>query len=190
MFKKLLASLMLLTCTLQANDLQIDNNALIEKARCCLQYAVFSNQAAIVSGNNVLFSPLTLDSSSAGISIDSAGNITLPARRGVYLVQYTVRVDEAPFTGTSTVTLQLQQTISGVATNILQPAVTSTFTNDLTTSTTPAQQTQLTGYAVIHVTGSSDNVINLTATITGGGVVIPSTTGLDANAQILIQQIR
>lgn len=190
MLKKLLASLMLLTCTLQANDLQNDDNALIEKARHCLQYGVFSNQVEIVSGSNILWSPATLDSSSNCLSVDNAGFITLPARPGVYLVQYTVRVTESPFTGTSTATVQLQQTNLGLSTNILQPAVTSTFRTDLVTSSTPTSQTQITGYAVIRVTGAFDNVINLTATLTGSNIFIASTTGTDANAQIMIQQIR
>lgn len=192
MLKKLLASLMLLTCTLQANDSKIDNDSghsLIEKARHCLQYGVFSNQVAIDSGSNILWSPATLDSSSDCISVDNAGFITLPARRGVYLVQYTVKVSESEFAGTSSATVQLQQTNLGISTNILQPAVTSTSRIDLVTSSPPESQTQITGYAVIRVTGALDNVINLTATFTGSYFML-ATTGTDANAQIMIQQIR
>lgn len=146
-------------------------------------YAAFSNQAAVITGENI---PWTINSfSSAGFSVDGTGDITLP-KTGIYLVQYTVRLTRTPFDGTSTATVQLQQTVSGVPTNITQSSVTSNTSIDGITDDVPESQTQITGYALVNVTATTNNVLNLAVTLTGGGVTIPATTGLDANAELVI----
>ena len=150
-------------------------------------YALFSNQVQVLSGTNVPWSPTTDVNNSPSITVDPIGNITLPDS-GTFLVQYTVRLTKTPFNGTSTATVQLQQTLSGVPTNITQSAITSNTSIDGLSSEQPSSQTQIVGYAIVQ-TGSASNVINLAVNITGGNLTIPPASGIDANAEIVILQL-
>jgi len=151
-------------------------------------YAVVSNQVAVTTGENIPWSPAS-GTISSGITVDGAGNITF-SKVGLYLVQYTVRLQKSPFNGTSTAVVQLQQTVSGTPENITQAAITNNVSNDGLTAAQPESQTQITGFAIVNVTSSSNNVINLAVTITGSNLAIPAASGMDANAQLTILQIQ
>ncbi len=150
-------------------------------------YAVFSNQLAVTTGENITWSQASSENTS-DISVDGSGNVTLPIH-GVYLVQYTVRVTKSPSAGTSTAVAQLQQTVAGTPTNISQAVVTNNVSFDGVTVDVPESQLQITGSALIHTTSTDNNVINLAITITGGNLAIPDTTGTDANAELIILQL-
>ena len=149
-------------------------------------YAVLSNQVAVSSGNQIPWSPVV--GTSHDIFVDALGNITLP--KGLFLVQYTVRINKTPYAGTTTATVQLQQTVLGVPTNINQPAITENISVDLVTENAPVSQTQITGYAFIKVTSASNNVLDLFVTLDNASLTIPAASGVDANAQIAIIQIQ
>lgn len=152
-------------------------------------YAVLSNQVAVSDGENIPWSP-SATTISEGISVDGLGRIRLP-HPGLYLIEYTVRLTKSPFEGTATATVQLQQTISpNNPVNITQSTVTSNTSVDGLSNDVPESQTQITGYALINVSKSSNSVINLAVSITGGNLAIPATSGIDANAQMVILQLR
>jgi|JI9StandDraft_2_1071091.scaffolds.fasta_scaffold216872_1 hypothetical protein len=147
-------------------------------------YAVLSNQAEITDGNNVLWSsPVNIATSR--ITVDNSGYITLQ-RPGTYLVQYAVKVTKSPSNGTATAVVQLQQTASGVSTNIAQPAMTTHTWIDGIDVNIPQSDSEIVGWSIVNVTSSSNNTINLAISLTGTNIEIPATTGLDANAQLLI----
>jgi hypothetical protein len=76
-----------------------------------------------------------------------------------------------------------------VATNISQPAiVNATFTDGLTDAL-PLTTTEITGQAILTVTSTLNNNINLLVT-TAVNLDVPATTGSDANAQLFIEQLR
>lgn len=151
-------------------------------------YALLSNQPAVLSGNNILWTN-TGGNTLRHIQLDTNGNIHLPHHHGVYLVQYTVRINKSPYNGTSTATVQLQQTVADVPADISQPAVIENIAVDTVTSGAPSSQTQITGYAIVHVTSSHNNVLSLLVNFTGSNMSLPATSGNDANAQISILQI-
>jgi hypothetical protein len=156
-----------------------------------LNYAVLSNQAAVTSGNNVLWASTSNSNVSSDISINTTtGAVTLPTS-GLFLVTYTVRINRTPFASTDIFTVQLQQTVAGVPTNISQAAVTSSAATDGITDPVPVSQAQVTGYALINVTSAANNALNLLITIDQpGSITIPATSGTDANAQMVILQIQ
>ena len=120
--------------------------------------------------------------------MDGSGLITLPTS-GIFLVQYTVRFDKSPFNGTSTAVVQLQQTVAGVLANVTQPTVTNNNSNDGVTAAQPASQVQVSGYALITTTSSTNNTLALGVTITGSNLSVPAASGIDANAQFTILQL-
>jgi hypothetical protein len=154
-----------------------------------LGYAVLSNQAAVTNGDNILWAPFS-GGASSHIGVDGAGNITLDSP-GKYIVQYTVRVTRSPFNGTAVASLQLQQTVGGVPTNINTATITNATFIDGVTNNEPQSDTQITAYAFIEVTGNGDKVINLRAVFDDeSNLSIPAASGLDANAQMIILQVR
>lgn len=213
MYRKFLASLLFLGCSLQSGMAVADTEAFDQAnidvssykhrhhhsshhhssshhAHPLANFAVLSNQVAVVTGTNIPWSPLP-DTISSGIVVDSTtGSITLPPFPGLFLVEYTVRITKTPFTGTAIATVQLQQTVFGIPTDIPQAAITSNTSVDRVTDVVPQSDTQITGFALIAVTSSVNNVINLLVTITGGNITIPATSGTDANAQMTILQLR
>lgn len=150
-------------------------------------FALFTNQAAVTTGENIPWSDSNVNNSQ-DIIVDVAGNVTLP-RTGVFLVQYTVRINKTPFNGTSSAVVQLQQTVDDVATNITQSAITTNLAVDELTASVPESQTQITGFALIDTHGRHNNVINLNVTL-GTNLTIPAATGTDANAELLILQLQ
>lgn len=192
MFRKTLASLLFLGFSLYAGSVSADQKSCHHhndhnRSHVLRDYAVLSNQVAVTDGTNVTWAPLP-NAISSGISVDSLGRITLPT--GLYLVEYTVRLSRTPVSDTSTVVTQLQQTVGGIPTNIAQAAVTSNTAIDGVTNSEPASQTQITGYAIIEVTSSTNNIINLAVDITGSQLSIPAASGVDANAQMFILQLK
>ena len=200
MLTKLFTRLFVLTFALQANvahanwddqdysEIEEYGFEVVEKSHHH-NYAVLSNQAAVTSGENIPWSPASSTVSSR-ISVDGLGNITLP-KKGLFLVQYTVRLTKSPFNGTATATVQLQQTVSGTPTNISEAAVTTNTSIDGLTNPQPESQTQLTGYALVNVTSTRNNVINLAVSITpSSNISIPQASGTDANAQLVILQLK
>jgi len=150
-------------------------------------YAVLSNQTEITSGSNVLWAATPAGNLSSNITFDpTTGLITLPTS-GLFLVKYSVRIDLG-LTSPSSI-IQLQQTVAGTPTNISQPAITHDI-EDGETAPAPHTQSQLTGYALIAVTSTANNIINLVVTLNPDSDVIPATTGTDANAQIAILQLK
>lgn len=133
--------------------------------------------------------PSNLINISSGISVDNAGNITLPIQ-GLFLVQYTVKISLSPFNSVRSAVIQLQQTVAGTPTNIDQSAITTnSSTADTDSSIDPQRETQITGYALISTSSNQNNVLSLTVTLAGNNIKIPLATGLDANAQLMIMQI-
>lgn len=157
-------------------------------------YAVLANQASIATGNTVLWAATPASNLSSGISFDATnGQITLPT--GLFLVQYTVRFDSTPYSPTfgtiteTTVTAQLQQTVAGVPTNISQSSIKNNTAADNVESSEPQSQRAISGYALVNVTSSLNNIINLVVTMSNGSAFIPTTVGSDANAQMVIIQL-
>lgn len=151
-------------------------------------YGVLTNQATVVSGNNILWAATPAGNLSAGIVVNtSTGNITLPTT-GLFLVEYTVRFTRAPYEGTSTAIAQLQQTIAGTPTNITQSAITQNVAVDGLTFAIPQSNPLVTGWALIRVTSTANNVINLQLSY-GGNDTFPVASGVDANAQMMILQL-
>lgn len=204
MLKKFLAMFLFAGFSLNAGISEIDANDYHHSghsshhhhhhSRGIRNYAVLANQSAVTTGEIIPWTSSTISAgavppaASAGdpISVDVLGNITLPI--GVFLVEYTVRINKTPFDGTSTAVAQLQQTVSGVPTNIAQPAITTNTSIDGITAGVPESQTQITGVAIITVTSTSNNVIDLLVTLSGGDT-IPAATGTDANAELVIIQL-
>ncbi|GEM_PF-2050657 len=151
-------------------------------------FAVFSNQTAITTGDIVLWASTPASSLSSGISFNaSTGQITLPTS-GLFLVQYSIKFNSTPFDGSSSVVAQLQQTLAGVPTNITQAAITSNTAVDMLTDSGPEFQRMITGYALLNVTSTNNNVIDLVVTL-GTNATIPAATGTDANAQLVVLQL-
>jgi len=184
MFKKLLLSVLIGAYSLHAGLFTPSNTP----AGGIRNYAVLSNQAAVTDGEKIVWSSSS-NVATPHVVLHDSGDISLLIP-GEYLVQYTVRLTKTPFSGTATVVTQLQQTVSGVSSNISQSAVTTNSAIDGITDSGPSSQTQITGFAVISTTSSLDNTINLTVAITGENLTIPVTTDLDANAQLMILQLR
>lgn len=149
-------------------------------------YAVLANQAPVSDGN-IPWAP-QISTISKGINVNSSGFITL--KPGLYLIEYTVRLTKSPFDGTATATVLLQQTVSYSSTNIAQSAITTNTSVDGVSSCEPTSQTQITGYALIKVTKLSNNTINLVVSISGDNLSIPAASGTDANAEMVILQLR
>jgi hypothetical protein len=151
-------------------------------------YAVLSNQVAVFDGDNIPWTPASVGNTSAGITVDGAGFITLPTS-GLFLVQYTVRLTRSPVNGTNGAIVQLQQTVAGVPTNITQASINSNTSIDGVDNLEPESQPQITGYALINVTSATNNVLNLAINLNGSNISIPAASGIDANAQLTILQI-
>lgn len=149
-------------------------------------YAVLSNQAALTvdDTDTVLWAATTENRLSSGITVDNiTGDITLPTT-GIFLVQYSVRLNRTPFNGDSNVTVQLLQ--AGLASQV---AITQNNSADGVTQAEPASQTEVTGYALVIVTSSLNNTIRLDVTLPAGGATVPAATLNDANAQMTILQL-
>jgi len=144
-------------------------------------WAVFSNQEAVGNGGTVLFADAS-SANTAGIT-NTAGSITLPVG-GIFLVMYTVRFSIAAATASGLALAQLQQTVGGTPTDI-SFAVINTFDE---TAAGTAISSQVSGYALITTTSTSNNVINLIIGL-DTGFTLPLATGTDANAQITILQM-
>lgn len=150
-------------------------------------YAVLSNQTEVLSGDNFLWAATPASNLSSGITFDpSTGLITLPT--GIFLIKYTARLN-IEVSPDSTATVQLQQTVNGTPTNISQAAITNDLEIDGFTDIYPDEQSQIVGYALIQVTSSANNAINLVFTLAGSNIFIPAASGTDANAQIAILQL-
>ena len=162
------------------------------------RYAVFTNQQAVgdttvtESTNNIPWDGGNL-LNSPQIVVGSNGNITIQ-KPGIYYVQYTVRVDQdltppGSLPLTSTATAQLMQTVNGSPMAIPQHAVIKNSSEVSTDFTEDATfETQITGWALIRVLSSSNNVISLAITLTGNSS-IPQASGDDANAEIVFLQV-
>lgn len=148
-------------------------------------YAVLSNDAAVGSGQNILWAATPATNFSAGIT-NVAGSIILPV--GIFLVQYSVRFTVTPFAGSSTGTAQLQQTVAGVPTNITQPAIINNAEIDGITDGFPSSERLVTGYAFIMVTSAANNALNMVITV-GTNITLPLATAPDANSQMVILQL-
>lgn len=152
-------------------------------------YGVLSNTAAVTTGNRVLWLANGSGSVlSSGISVNTSnGYITLPTS-GLFLVQYTARFNKVANQNQSVGTVRLQQstTVGGAPANITAPAIISTTVTD--TASAIVDQTQVTGFALIAVTSSANNVIALGVTL-ANGMSIPLATSPDANAQLTILQL-
>jgi hypothetical protein len=148
---------------------------------------VLVNQAAVTNGDNVLWAETPNQNLVSGISIDNLGNVTLP--NGKYLIASKVRLTRTPFDGTSVATIQLQQTLGGTATNVNQPTINTDTAVDGITDAVPQRSAFLSSSAVITVTDSTNNVINLLVSLGDAAVTIPSTSGADANAELVIQKL-
>ncbi len=171
--------------TVTANNFMTSSGQLFGGIR---NYAVLTNQAEVISGDNILWAETPTSNLSSGISFNATtGSITLPTS-GLFLVQYTVRFTRTPYDGTSIATAQLQQTVAGTPTNITQPAITTYLGIDGTTGDIPQSNALATGYALVSVTSSTNNTLNLVATF-DDNATLPATTGTDANAQIVILQL-
>lgn len=166
--------------TVSATSFVTPSGALFNGLR---NYAVFSNQAPVLNGTEVPFDePSTFNSSA--ITDNGSGNITLPVG-GIFLVMYTVRVAVAA-SSTGTATVQLQQGNGTTFAAITQPAVINT-TDTLPAAT--AIQVQVSGYALVATTSTSNNQINLEVSLSSGGLTVPAVGGTDANAQLTILQL-
>jgi len=151
-------------------------------------YAILTNQATIDSGTNILWAETPAANLSSGISFDpTTGLVTLPTS-GLFLVQYTVRFTRTPFDGTSVATAQLQQTISGTPVDITQPAIVNFVGIDGISDVIPSSDVLVTGYALVTVTSSANNVINL-ITFYDNNTTLPAATAADANAEMVILQL-
>jgi len=153
-----------------------------------INYAVLSNQATVATGANVLWAATPVGNISGAITLNPAtGSITLPT--GLFLVEYTVRFTKTPFEGTATAVAQLQQTVASVPTNITQPAITTTTSVDGISDAIPSSNDLVSGWALVTVTGATNNAINLVVSYDGNDS-LPATAGVDANAQLSIVQLR
>lgn len=165
--------------TVSATSFVTPSGALFNGLR---SYAVFSNQSDVLTGETVPFAA-TPAFSNSGIT-NTAGNITLPVS-GVFLVMYTVRFGIAA--GANGVGVaQLQQGNGTTFTAITQPAVTDTL------DTLPAGTditSQVSGYAIVTTTSTTNNQINLLLSFSTDFSVSPATAPVDANAQITILQL-
>jgi len=150
-------------------------------------HGIFSNQGAIDTTAGPILWDASTDTVHPHLSLNATtGAITLP--RGKYLVQYTVRLAQSPFDGTSTAVAQLQQTVNNVLTNITQPAIINNSHVDGLTNAQQQANPVIIGSAIICVTSHQDNKIAVNFTPDTNNVMA-ATTGLDANAQIVISQI-
>jgi hypothetical protein len=146
-------------------------------------WAVFSNNAEIAGNGTVPFSATPLFNNTAGIT-NAGGIITLPVP-GIFAVIYTVRVTATPpLVGDFVATLQ--QGAGAIFDILNQPAI-NTVTDALTAGN--SVQNQLTGYAIITTTDTTNNQIELVV-LFDTGYTIPAAEAVgDANAQIAIFQL-
>ena len=151
-------------------------------------WAVFTNQAAVTTGNNVFWAATPAANISSGITFDNTtGAITLPTS-GIFLVQYSVQFDKTPFNGSSVGIAQLQQTVAGTPTDLTQATIQGIGATDTATAVTPVSSEEVTGYALITTTSTLNNVINLVISFSGG-ITFPFSTSDVANAQMTILQL-
>jgi hypothetical protein len=81
--------------------------------------------------------------------------------------------------------------VAGTFTNINESTITSNTSIDGISVGIPLSQTQISGYALVNVTTSTNNVIGLAVSITPiSNLSIPAASGTDANAQLAILQLR
>jgi hypothetical protein len=152
-----------------------------------LAYAVLSNQSLITgAAANALFAATPAGNLTGGITLNSTtGVVTLPM--GTFLVQYSARFARSPG-DTQSASAQLQQTVAGVAANIAQPAIVNASFVDGLIDAEPLAPYEITGDALITVTSTLDNNINLLIT-PAVNATLPAATGSDANAQLTILQL-
>ena len=144
-------------------------------------YAVLSNQAGATTGTAAIdFAATPAGNLSTGMTL-TGGILTLPL--GTYIVEYSVRLTHSPEAGTFVAIAQLQQ---GGA-DITQPAISTLTLVDTVTAVTPDTESQITGFALIQVTSTSNNTLNLNLTIpAGSNIALIAATGTDANAQMTV----
>lgn len=149
-------------------------------------WAVFTNQAEVLDGANILWAATPAANISSGITFDNTtGAITLPTS-GIFLVQYSVNFGKTASDITDVGIAQLQQTVAGAPTNVSQATINSAFVTD--PGETLAISEEITGYALITTTSTLNNVINLQITLTAN-MELGTATGSDANAQMIILQL-